>query len=57
MMRVGLPSLPLSMRRAGFDEVELSCDEQQISAEVNRCLQCDLEICLALEKRTSEAGG
>jgi hypothetical protein len=45
------------MRRAGFDEVELSCDEQQISAEVNRCLQCDLEICLALEKRTSEAGG
>jgi len=57
LMRVALPSLPLSMRRAGFDEVELGCDGQQMSAEVHRCLQCDLEICLAQEKRTSEAGG
>jgi hypothetical protein len=29
----------------------------QIAAEARRCLQCDLEICLAQEKRAVEAGG
>jgi NADPH-dependent glutamate synthase beta subunit-like oxidoreductase len=57
LMRIALPSLPLSMRRVGFDEVELGCDEQQMSAEVHRCLQCDLEIGLAREKRQAETGG
>jgi hypothetical protein len=56
LMRVAIPSLPVSERHAGFAEVELGCDEQQMSAEVHRCLLCDLEICLAQEKRTSEAG-
>jgi NADPH-dependent glutamate synthase beta subunit-like oxidoreductase len=57
LMRIALPSLPLSMRRAGFDEVEMGCEEQQMSAEVHRCLQCDLEIGLAREKRQAETGG
>ena len=56
LKRAEVSSLPLSDRRAGFGEIELSCDEPQMTAEVRRCLQCDLEICLAREKRRSEAG-
>jgi hypothetical protein len=49
--RCEMPSLPVSERRASFDEVERGCDEQPMLAEVGRCLQCDLEICLAVAKR------
>ena len=55
--RVAIPSLPVSERHAGFAEVELGCDPEQVTAEAHRCLQCDLEICLAQEKRAAEAGG
>ena len=55
--RVAIPSLPVSERHAGFAEVELGCDPEQVTAEARRCLQCDLEICLAQEKRAAEAGG
>jgi hypothetical protein len=54
--RVAIPSLPVSERHAGFAEVELGCDPEQVTAEVRRCLQCDLEICLAQEKRAAEVG-
>jgi hypothetical protein len=54
--RVEVPSLPLSERRAGFDEVELAGGEPQMLAEVKRCLQCDLEISLARWKRWVENG-
>ncbi len=54
--RVAIPSLPVSERHAGFAEVELGCDPEQVTAEVHRCLQCDLEICLAQEKRAAEVG-
>jgi len=54
--RVDVPSLPLSERHAGFSEVELCCSDEQIKAEIRRCLQCDLEICLAREKRAAELG-
>jgi hypothetical protein len=54
--RAEVPSLPLSERRIGFEEMELGCDEPQMLAEVRRCLQCDLEICLALKKRETEKG-
>jgi NADH-quinone oxidoreductase subunit F len=54
--RIEMPSLPLSERRAGFDEVELGCGEPQMLAEVSRCLQCDLEIGLARWKRRVENG-
>jgi NADH-quinone oxidoreductase subunit F len=54
--RIEMPSLPLSKRRAGFDEVELGCGEPLMLAEVSRCLQCDLEIGLARWKRRVENG-
>jgi NADPH-dependent glutamate synthase beta subunit-like oxidoreductase len=57
LMRVVIPALPVSERHAGFAEVELGCDSEQVTAEARRCLQCDLEICLAQEKRAAEAGG
>ena len=45
--RVEVPSLPLSERHGGFSEVELSFTDEQVKEETHRCLQCDLEICLA----------
>ena len=47
LKRVEVPSLPLSERSGGFDEVELCFSDEQATAETHRCLQCDLEICLA----------
>jgi NADPH-dependent glutamate synthase beta subunit-like oxidoreductase len=54
--RIEMPTLPLSERRAGFDEVEMGCGEPLMLAEVSRCLQCDLEIGLARWKRRVENG-
>jgi NADPH-dependent glutamate synthase beta subunit-like oxidoreductase len=56
LKRVDVPSLPLSERHTGFSEVELCYSDEQIKTEIHRCLQCDLEICLAGEKRTAEFG-
>ena len=56
LKRVEVPSLPLSERHAGFLEVELCYTDEQIKAETHRCLQCDLEICLAKGKRAEELG-
>jgi hypothetical protein len=54
LKRVEVPSLPLSERRAGFLEVEACYSQEQVKAEIDRCLQCDLEICLARQKRAEE---
>ncbi len=56
LKRVDVPSLPLSERHTGFSEVELCCSDEQVRTEIHRCLQCDLEICLAREKRPAELG-
>ena len=56
LKRVEVPSLPLTERVSGFSEVELCYSDDQIKAETRRCLQCDLEICLAKENRTEELG-
>jgi NADPH-dependent glutamate synthase beta subunit-like oxidoreductase len=56
LKRVEVPSLPITERGSGFSEVELCCSDEQIKAETNRCLQCDLEICLAKERRAEELG-
>ncbi len=56
LKRVDVPSLPLNERHAGFSEVELGYNEEQVKAETHRCLQCDLEICMAKEKRAAELG-
>ena len=49
LKRIEVPSLPLSERRGGFSEVELCFSDEQVKEETHRCLQCDLEICLAEE--------
>ena len=54
LKRVEVPSLPLSERNRGFSEVELCFSDEQVLEETHRCLQCDLEICLAKETRASE---
>jgi NADPH-dependent glutamate synthase beta subunit-like oxidoreductase len=51
LKRVEVPSLPLSERNGGFSEVEFCFSDEQAKEEVHRCLQCDLEICLADERR------
>ena len=56
LKRVDVPSLPLTERHTGFSEVELCYSDEQIKTEINRCLQCDLEICLAKKIRTQEIG-
>jgi NADPH-dependent glutamate synthase beta subunit-like oxidoreductase len=43
--------LPLPERTGGFDEVELCFSYEQALEETHRCLQCDLEICLAQKPR------
>jgi len=52
--RVDSPILPIEERHAGFAEVELCFSDDQAKKETHRCLQCDLEICLAKEKRQLE---
>jgi len=54
LKRVDVPSLPLSERHAGFSEVELCCGDEQMKTEIQRCLQCDQEICLSKKIRTQE---
>ena len=54
LKRVAVPFLPITERGSGFSEVELCYSDEQIKAETNRCLQCDLEICLAKERRAEE---
>ena len=54
LKRVDVPSLPFSERHAGFAEVELCYSDAQIQTEIHRCLQCDLEICLAKKRRAAE---
>jgi NADH dehydrogenase FAD-containing subunit len=49
LRRIEVPSLPLSERRGGFSEVESCFSDEQAKQETHRCLQCDLEICLAKE--------
>jgi len=47
LKRIEAPTLPLSERLSGFSEVELCFSEEQVKQETHRCLQCDLEICMA----------
>jgi NADH-quinone oxidoreductase subunit F len=49
--RVAMPRQALCERKAGFKELELGFSEQAAREEARRCLQCDLERCLAQELR------
>ncbi|MBT8368907.1 MAG: FAD-dependent oxidoreductase [Deltaproteobacteria bacterium] len=51
LRRIEVPSLPVSERKGGFAEVEFCFSDGQAKEEINRCLQCDLEICMAKENR------
>ena len=51
LKRVDMPTLPVAERAGGFAEVELCFSDEQAKEETHRCLQCDLEICLAGAKR------
>ena len=46
--------MPLNQRHDGFSEVELCYSDAQAKTETHRCLQCDLEICLAKQIRIEE---
>jgi len=50
LKRVDVPTLPVAERNGGFAEVELCFSDEQAQAETHRCLQCDLEICLAKQR-------
>jgi len=54
LKRIEAPSLPVSERHSGFSEVELRYSDEQARHEIHRCLQCDLEICLARQTRSLE---
>jgi NADH-quinone oxidoreductase subunit F len=41
--RISIPTLSLSKRLCGFDEVELGLGEEMAIEEAKRCLRCDLE--------------
>jgi NADPH-dependent glutamate synthase beta subunit-like oxidoreductase len=44
LTRAQVPTLPLSERHKGFQEVDLRFADDQAVREAKRCLQCDLEI-------------
>lgn len=54
LKRVDPPILPVSERHGGFPEVDLCYSDEAVLTETHRCLQCDLEICLAKKKPVSE---
>jgi NADPH-dependent glutamate synthase beta subunit-like oxidoreductase len=51
LRRIEVPTLPVLERKGGFAEVELCFSDGQAKEEIYRCLQCDLEICMAKENR------
>jgi NADPH-dependent glutamate synthase beta subunit-like oxidoreductase len=51
LKRTAIPSLGIAERHKGFEEVDLCLSDDQAVGEVNRCLHCDLERCLAIATR------
>ena len=49
LKRAAMPIMPVAERHTGFSEVELGLSEELAVHEAKRCLQCDLELCLARE--------
>jgi NADPH-dependent glutamate synthase beta subunit-like oxidoreductase len=58
LKRAPTPCLPVAERHHGFAEVELCLSDEDVQKEVHRCLQCDLELCLAetLRRQYRDAG-
>jgi len=55
MKRTVMPTMPVSQRHGGFDEVELGFDEELAVHEAKRCLRCDLELFLAREGKERDS--
>jgi NADPH-dependent glutamate synthase beta subunit-like oxidoreductase len=55
LKRVDPPILPVAERHVGFPEVDLCYHDEAVLKESHRCLQCDLEICLAHKKQATES--
>ena len=55
LKRVETPARQLAARTDTFEEVELCFSEEQVQAETHRCLQCDLEICLARKSPSGQS--
>jgi NADPH-dependent glutamate synthase beta subunit-like oxidoreductase len=53
LKRIAVPTLPIAERRDGFVEFELCLSDEQAQEETRRCLQCDLEICLAKQRQAA----
>ena len=56
MARVEDPTLPVPERFPGFNEVALGYDAEGAVREARRCLNCDLEIKLALNGSAAQRG-
>ena len=56
MARVADPTLPVAERFPGFHEVALGFDAESAVREARRCLNCDLEIKLALNGGAAHEG-
>jgi NADPH-dependent glutamate synthase beta subunit-like oxidoreductase len=54
LKRAKMPALTISERHKGFMEFDLCFSDDQAVSEANRCLQCDLEMCLVKKIRDSE---
>jgi formate dehydrogenase beta subunit len=55
MKRAVMPTMPVSQRHRGFDEVEQGFDEELAVHEAKRCLRCDLEVSLAREGKKRDS--
>jgi len=55
LKRAVMPTMPVSQRHGGFDEVEQGFDEELAVHEAKRCLRCDLELCLVREGKERES--
>jgi NADPH-dependent glutamate synthase beta subunit-like oxidoreductase len=55
LKRAVMPTMPVSQRHEGFDEVELGFDEELAVHEAKRCLRCDLELSLARDGKERDS--
>jgi NADPH-dependent glutamate synthase beta subunit-like oxidoreductase len=55
LKRAVMPTMPVSQRHGGFDEVEQGFDEELAVHEAKRCLRCDLELSLARELKERDS--
>jgi len=55
LKRAAMPTISITQRHGGFDEVEQGYDQELAVQEAKRCLRCDLELCLVREGKERES--